>query len=134
MATCTYQGSIARPGQYWAALALMLMMAGVQAATPPKADVQVTGTALVRDMLADPKDDALNNIKRERAMGYIDGVMDAGLGRQWCPAGKRVSHEMNYLVTEEISRLPKAELDRNAAALVSTALARLFPCKLGVAP
>ena len=134
MAPYTYQESIARLGQYGGALALMLMMAAGQAATAQQPAAQLTGTALVRDMLANPKDDALNNIKRERAMGYIDGVMDSGLGRQWCPTGKRVSHEMNYIVTEEISRLPAAELDGNAAALVSAALARLFPCKRGVAP
>ena len=63
--------------------------------------------------------------------GYIDGVMDAGVGQRWCPAGKHIPHELNYLVVEEMSRMPTAKLNGNAAPLVFAALARLFPCKPG---
>ena len=117
------------------ALALTLLLVGGQAeAAPHQSPAQVSGTALVRDMLASPRDDELNNFRRERAMGYIDGVMDAGVGQQWCPAGKKIPHELNYLVIEEMSRMPTATLKGNAAALVFVALARLFPCKFGARP
>ena len=117
------------------ALALMLLLVGGQAgAAPHQAPAQMSGTTLVRDMLASPRDDELNNFRRERAMGYIDGVMDAGVGQQWCPAGKKIPHELNYVVVEEMSRMPTATLNGNAAALVFVALARLFPCRLGATP
>jgi hypothetical protein len=129
------QKSLVRSGQRNVSLALTLLLAVGQAAAspPPQFPAQVTGTALVRDMQASPRDDELNNTRRERAMGYIDGVMDAGVGRQWCPAGKRVPHELNYLVIEEMARMSRATLNRNASELVSIALARLFPCKAGSA-
>lgn len=115
------------------AIGLTLLLAAGQAAATQQAPAQVTGTVLVRDMLASPRDDPLNNFRRERAMGYIDGVMDAEVGKRWCPAGKKVPHEMNYLVAEEMSRLPATKLNGNAAALVVVALAHLFPCKPGAA-
>src|SRR5438128_1030154 len=117
-----------RPG---GSLALMLLLlVGHVGAAPRQHRPQVTGAELVRDMLADPFADDANNIRRERAMGYIDGVMDAGAGLQWCPAGKAVPHELNYLVIEEISSMPAAKLNGNAATLVLGALARQFPCKI----
>lgn len=58
-------------------------------------------------------------------MGYIDGAMDAGVGQQWCPAGKKVPHELNYLVIEEMARMPTAKLKSNAATLVFIPLRRI---------
>lgn len=115
------------------ALTIQLVVGSVQAA-PQQPRAKVTGAALVRDMLARPKDDAINNFRRERAMGYIDGVMDAGVGHRWCPAGRQIPHELNYLVIEEMARLPAAALKGNAASLVAAALAREYPCKPGATP
>lgn len=117
----------------------MLMLAIAQTETasakPKPYPAKMTGAQLVRDMLADPFVDDVNHIRRERAMGYIDGVTDSSTGLRWCPAGKSVPHEPNYIVIEEISSMPAADLDRNAAELVLDALARLFPCKAsGVKP
>lgn len=62
-------------------------------------------------------------------MGYMDGVMDSSSGVRWCPAGKSVPHELNYLVIEKVSAMPAAQLNGNAAELVLVALAHLFPCR-----
>ena len=70
-----------------------------------------------------------NSLNRERAMGYIDGVMDSTAGRTWCPAGKAVPHEMNYLVTEELERLSPGKLTGDASALVLAVLAKEYPCR-----
>lgn len=87
----------------------------------------VSGGELVRDMLGDP-DDGLNAIRRERAMGYIDGVMDAEAGKGWCPAGKAVSHEENYIVIDAMRGLSAKALRGGAASLIVAALQQSFPC------
>jgi hypothetical protein len=87
----------------------------------------VTGEQLVRDMRGEPGV-GRNSLNRERAMGYIDGVMDTAAGRRWCPAGKAVPHEMNYLVTEALERLSPAQLKGDASALVLAVLAKEYPC------
>jgi hypothetical protein len=87
----------------------------------------MTGGQLVRDMLAAP-DGGLNSIRRERAMGYMDGVMDAAAGVHWCPAGQEVPHELNYVVVEDMQRLRQDQLKASAAALMLDALARRYPC------
>ena len=114
---------------------IMLALAQIVSAQPKPYPAKMTGAQLVRDIFADPFVDDVNHIRRERAMGYIDGVMDSSAGLQWCPVGKSVPHELNYIVSEEISSMPVANLDGNAAELVLAALARLFPCKAtGVKP
>jgi hypothetical protein len=87
----------------------------------------MTGEQLVRDMLADPAV-GRNSIKRERAMGYMDGVMDAAAGLRWCPAGQAVPHELNYVVVEEMQTLGPTRLKGGAAALVLEVLGRRYPC------
>jgi hypothetical protein len=87
----------------------------------------MTGEQLVRDMLADPAV-GRNSIKRERAMGYMDGVMDASAGVRWCPAGTNTPHELNYVVAEETQTLSPARLKGGAAALMLEALGRHYPC------
>jgi hypothetical protein len=106
------------------ALACALGSSMVQAA-PYRA--HMTGGQLVRDMLAAP-DGGLGSIRRERAMGYMDGVMDAAEGRRWCPAGQAVPHELNYVVVEDMQRLSQDQLKGSAAALMLDALARRYPC------
>ena len=89
-----------------------------------------TGAQLVIDMQVDPNV-ALNTFKRARAMGYIDGIMDATASVQWCPAGMAVPHELNYLLIEDIQRLDAAALKGDATALVVAALRKRFPCSTG---
>jgi hypothetical protein len=109
-----------------AMLAFALMLSStVQSATPYRA--HMTGEQFVRDMLAAP-DGGLNSMRRERAMGYMDGVMDAAVGLRWCPAGAAVPHELNYVAAEEMQSLPPARLKGDAAALVLAVLAKLYPC------
>lgn len=109
-----------------AILALALAPFGsVWSAAPYRA--HMTGEQLVRDMLAAP-DGGLNSMRRERAMGYMDGVMDAAAGVRWCPAGQKVPHELNYVAAEEMQRLPPARLKEDAAALVLGVLGKLYPC------
>jgi hypothetical protein len=87
----------------------------------------MTGEQLVRDMRAEPGVGS-NSVMRQRAMGYIDGVMDAAAGRIWCPAGKAIPHELNYLVIDDIERLTPAQLRGDASALVLASLAKEYPC------
>lgn len=88
----------------------------------------MTGQQLVRDMLADPRE-GYNSIRRERAMGYMDGVMDATAGTTWCPAGRDVPHELNYLVVEGMARLSADQLKGDAMSLVADGLRRAYPCE-----
>ncbi len=88
----------------------------------------MTGQKLVLDMLAEPGV-GRNSMLRERAMGYIEGVMDTGAGRTWCPVGKAIPHELNYAVVEDLSRLSAEKLKGDAAALVLGALSAHYPCK-----
>lgn len=110
-------------------LTLLLAAAQVAGAAPKQPPAKMTGMQLVQDMLADPNDDKFNSIRRERAMGYIDGVLDLTIGVRWCPAGQPVPHELNYVVAEDMARMPAAKLGANAAGLVVATLARHYPCK-----
>ncbi|WP_426195023.1 Rap1a/Tai family immunity protein [Massilia sp. DWR3-1-1] len=109
------------------ALGIGLLMAAHATAAVPGYHSIMTGQQLVRDMLADPRE-GYNSIRRERAMGYIDGVMDATAGVQWCPAGKQVPHELNYLIVEGMSRLNAEQLKGGASPLVTDGLRRAYPC------
>jgi hypothetical protein len=111
----------------------VLALLAAQAGAAPAYRAHMTGVQLVRDMLADPFE-GTNSVRRERAMGYIDGVADASAGLPWCPAGKPVAHELPYVVVEEVEKMPPAKLTGDAAALVLAALAKLYPCRPGSAP
>lgn len=106
---------------------LAAVAAAGAAAAPPSDRPNMTGEQLVRDMLAMP-DGGRNSIDRARAMGYIDGVMDATAGLHWCPAGQTVPHEMNYVVVEEMQTLSPTRLKGGAAALMLESLSRYYPC------
>lgn len=94
----------------------------------------MTGAQYVRDMLA-PPDGGMASLRRERAMGYLDGVMEVTVGIQWCPAGENVGHELNYLAAEKMQSMPAHELQKSAAALVIDVLGKLYPCtRQGVNP
>ena len=99
----------------------------------PTYRARVTGEQLVRDMMGAP-DGGMNSMRRERAMGYLDGVMDAAAGLRWCPVGHAVPHELNYVVVEDLQRLRPDELRGGAAALVLDALSRRYPCSVGGKP
>jgi len=112
------------------ALALVAIpaLSALAFAAPPYR-FHMTGAQLVRDMLAEPGE-GLNAFRRERAMGYIDGVADASVGLHWCPIGKPVPHELPYLVVEEVEKM-KDKLADDASALVLSALGKLYPCRPG---
>lgn len=109
-----------------AVVAFVLVAASAPAA-PTAYRPSMTGAQLVRDMQAEPGV-GLNSIRRERAMGYIAGVMDATAGRVWCPAGQAIPHELNYSVVEHMARMRPDQLKGDAAPLVLAALAKFFPC------
>lgn len=111
---------------------LLLATLACQATAAPGYRPHMTGGQLVRDMLADP-DEGLNSFRRERAMGYIEGIADASAGLRWCPAGKPVPHELAYVVAEEVEKM-KDPLPGDASILVLAVLARLYPCRPGNAP
>jgi hypothetical protein len=110
-------------------LALALVLLATQADAAPAYRAHMTGTQLVRDMLAEPGVGS-NSIRRERAMAYIDGVADASAGMRWCPAGKPVPHELPYVVVEEVAKMAD-QLEGAASTLVLAALAKLYPCRPG---
>lgn len=114
------------------AVALILALLAARAGAAPDYRAHMTGTQLVRDMLAEPGV-GLNSIRRQRAMGYIEGVADASAGVRWCPAGKLVPHELPYVVVEEVAKMT-AQLEGDASALVLAVLARLYPCRPGGTP
>ncbi|MFP5392126.1 MAG: Rap1a/Tai family immunity protein [Gammaproteobacteria bacterium] len=105
----------------WAPLALMLL--ALQAHAAP----DISGANLARDMLADPAKGA-NSMKRQWAMGYIEGVMSATTGQRWCP-GKTVPLELNYDVAEALTAMKPEQLKGSAAPLVIAILAERYPCK-----
>jgi hypothetical protein len=107
------------------ALTLGLLAAGASGA--PAYRSNMTGEQFVRDMVADPAV-GRNSIKRERAMGYMDGVMDASAGVRWCPARQAVPHELNYVVAEDMQRLSSTRLKGDAAALMQEVLGKRYPC------
>lgn len=87
----------------------------------------LTGEKFVRDMLAEP-DGGAASVRRERAMGYMDGVMDGTADLLWCPAGQKVAHELSYVAAEEMKKLPADQLRKSAAPLAVAVLAKLYPC------
>lgn len=87
----------------------------------------LTGEIFVRDMLAAP-DNGAASMRRERAMGYVDGIMDGTVGLLWCPAGQHVGHELSYLAAEQMETLPADQLKKGAAPLIVAALAKIYPC------
>ncbi len=94
---------------------------------------QMTGEQLVTDVRADLSI-GHNPVSRGRAMGYIAGIMDLTAGRQWCPAGKKIPHELDYLVVEDIESLRPDERKRDASVLIVASLARKYPCPAGGRP
>ena len=93
----------------------------------------VTGERFVHDMLATQDSDQAA-FRRERMIGYMDGVLDGTAGVRWCPAGSEVAHELSFVAAEEMKKLAPAQLKGSAASLILVVLSRLYPCsKLGVA-
>lgn len=110
------------------ALLFALFLPAMAPAAAPNYRAHMTGTQLVHDMMAEPGQ-GLNSVRRERAMGYIDGVADASAGARWCPARQPVPHELPYVVVEEMEKA--GQLDGDASALVLAALGRMYPCHGG---
>lgn len=115
------------------ALALMTALLPAEVFAAPYTPI-FTGERFVRDMLAAP-DNGAASMRRERAMGYMDGVMDGTVGLLWCPSHQHVSHELNYLAAEQMQALPAAQLKKSAAPLALAILAERYPCpRKGRAP
>jgi hypothetical protein len=112
------------------ALLFSLALPALASAAAPSYRAHMTGAQLIHDMMAEPGE-GLNSFRRERAMGYIDGVADASAGLRWCPAGKPVPNELPYVVVEEMEK--SARLDGDAAAQVLAVLGKLYPCRPGAA-
>jgi hypothetical protein len=115
-------------------IALCVPKAGAnnKTAAPPYR-AKLSGEQLVNDVRADLSI-GHNPFARGRAMGYIAGVMDLAAGRQWCPAGKIVPHELDYLVVEDIEGLRPEDRTRDASALIVASLAKKYPCATGGKP
>ncbi|WP_429202029.1 Rap1a/Tai family immunity protein [Massilia sp. UYP11] len=64
-----------------------------------------------------------------RVDAYLNGIKDAGHGREWCLARPVLPQELNVAVVRRLKATRKpAELKRNAAPLVLAELRRRFPC------
>lgn len=109
-------------------LLFALALPAMATAATPTYRPYMTGVQLVRDVQAEPGKGS-NSIRRERAMGYIEGVADASAGLSWCPAGKPLPHELPYIVAEEVAKMTGQQ--GGAASLVLSALGKLYPCRAG---
>lgn len=108
--------------------ALVLAWAAPAAGAPQSPYVPaMTGEQFVRDMRPLPDSD-LASIRRERAMGYMDGVLDGTAGVLWCPAERHVAHELGYEATDQMRRLPPEQLKGSAATLALAVVSKLYPC------
>lgn len=105
-------------------LLLALVPLGASAEPHPPA---MTGEQFVRDMVAMPKND-LASLRRERAMGYMDGLLDGTVGVRWCPNGQPVAHELSYEAAEQMKRLPPHQLTGSAAELALSMVSKIYPC------
>lgn len=74
----------------------------------------VTGEQYVREML-DASDSDQVAFRRERMIGYTDGVMDGTVVVRWCPAGQEVAHELSFVAAEDMKGLPRQRLKGAAA-------------------
>ncbi|WP_313634322.1 Rap1a/Tai family immunity protein [Massilia timonae] len=108
--------------------ALVLAWAAPAAGAPQSPHVPaMTGEQFVRDLRPLPDSD-LASIRRERAMGYMDGVLDGTAGVRWCPAGDHVPHELGYEAADHMRRLPPEQLKGSAATLALAVVSKLYPC------
>lgn len=88
----------------------------------------MTGQEVVEHRLKEPKTQ-LDYINREKVDAYLNGIKDAGHGREWCLARPVLPQELNVAVVERLKATRKpAELKENAAPLVLAELRRRFPC------
>lgn len=112
----------------WIALAAC-MPAGALAAIPYVYPFNtMTGQEVVEHRLREPKSQ-LDYINREKVDAYLNGIKDAGHGREWCLARPVLPQELNLAVVRRLQATRKpAELKENAAPLVLAELRRRFPC------
>jgi len=112
----------------WIALAACLP-AGALAAIPYVYPFNaMTGQEVVEHRLKEPKTQ-LDYINREKVDAYLNGIKDAGHGREWCLARPVLPQELNLAVVQRLKTTRKpAELKENAAPLVLAELRRRFPC------
>lgn len=113
-----------------ASLSVGLMLSASSASAAGNYRSHWTGAQLVRDMQADPRID-INMVRRERAMGFLEGISDATVARDWCPASTAIPHELNFLLVERVARFSPARQKGDAAPLVVAALAAAYPCRSG---
>lgn len=109
------------------ALGALITMWSLPTAGAPAHPPAMTGEQFVRDMRPLPESD-LASIRRERAMGYMDGVLDSTIGVRWCPTSPHAAHELSYEAAEQMRRLPPQQLKGSAAALALAVVSRLYPC------
>lgn len=112
----------------WIAL-VACMPAGALAAIPYVYQFNaMTGQEVVEHRLKEPKTQ-LDYINREKVDAYLNGIKDAGHGREWCLARPVLPQELNLAVVRRLKATRKpAELKENAAPLVLAELRRRFPC------
>lgn len=116
-------------------IALLLVVLPGTALTSPYA-YSITGDMLVRmhEGPAEQRGELLKGdayVEREKARGYIAGVMDMTHGSSWCAVGNMPPHEVSADVVDVIARLKPKDLEGGAAPLVAGALRKLFPCSTG---
>lgn len=112
----------------WIVLAAC-MPAGALAAIPYVYPFNaMSGQEVVEHRLKEPKTQ-LDYINREKVDAYLNGIKDAGHGREWCLARPVLPQELNLAVVRRLKATHKpAELKENAAPLVLAELRRRFPC------
>ncbi len=100
-------------------------MGGALAAPYPYA---MSGDAYVQ-MLRPPTPRPYDELERDKAFSYLDGLKDATQGRLWCDIDHIKTPDLADTLAIEISRMPPPERKRSAALLLLELLQRKFPCK-----
>lgn len=115
------------------AIAVWLTLAtSAPMAQPVKVAPRMSGQQLV-DQFRGPPGEFGNMSARtfayhQLARGYLDGINDATEGALWCYTGRWKPDERDNAVILELSKLPPAALQGNAAPLVLAFLQRNYPC------
>jgi hypothetical protein len=109
------------------ALILLGLALPAAAAAAPYA-YTLTGDQFVSMMnVRHPMSD-VENLNREKAYSYLDGVRDTAEGRVWCDVHEAKTHDLAAEAAAKIAKLPASERRKSASALLLDQLKREYPC------
>lgn len=109
-----------------------ILTTSICVAQPAQVAPRMTGQQLVHQFMGPPEEygnmSGRNFTYHQLAQGYLDGINDATEGKLWCYSGRWKPHERDRALILEMSKLPPATLQGNAAPLVLDFLSNKYPC------